>query len=474
MNTEEAVGQRHSFSDGLRRAVAGCVYVPGDPDWDRARTPWALAVDQTPLAVVEVEEADDVRLAVCWAAERGHQVTAQPVGHGANDALDQVLLLRTRSLDLIDIDLAKCTATVGAGVKVGELLAALKGSGLTFLAGSSSDISVVGLSIAGGVSWFGRAYGLAANSIESAEMIDGQGHVRRITPLEEPDLFWAIRGGGGDFGVITALEIKLHPGQELHGGRIVWPADQAETALRAFRDAAETAPGELTPWFYGYKFPPLPSLPEDLRGKAFVAIAAAYLGSASDAQRVLQPLTNMPGRVLGGFAELPMEELANIAGEPTEPMRTHEHSLLLNDLSDEVISVLVDITGAASESPISLVKLMRLGGQFQTKLAGAGACGHLDEPYLLLVGGLLERPGVYEALDESFGRLDQVLVAHTNGRTIPNFLEPGGDVNRVWKTDTRSRLSEIKRAVDPMSTIRSNRPVLTGQPLKDSERTGRK
>ncbi len=230
----------------LRASVTGTVHVPGEPGWDAARTAWAVMVAQHPLAVVEVADADDVRRTVQWAVRHGHQVTAQPVGHGATRALaenrmDRVVVLRTRALNDIEIDIPKGTVTVGAGVKVGELLAALQGTGLTFLAGSSPDPTVVGMTLTGGMSWFGRAYGFAANAVESVQIVDAHGEQRTVTSADQ-DLFWALRGGGGDFGIVTAMEIRLLPGFHLYGGRLLWPVEKMPEVLRAFREVTESAP----------------------------------------------------------------------------------------------------------------------------------------------------------------------------------------------------------------------------------------
>ena len=289
----------------LRAVVLGEVHVPGEPGWDLARMAWAVSVDQQPLAVVEVADADDVRRSVEWAVRHGYQVTAQPVGHGASRALagnqmDRVLLLRTRALDHIEIDIAKGTVTVGAGVKAGELLAALDGTGLTFLAGSSPDPTVVGLTITGGMSWFGRAYGLAANLVESVQLVDAQGRQRTVTQENDPDLFWALRGGGGDFGIITAIEIRLLPGFHLYGGRMLWPLEKMPEVLRAFREVTDAAPEQLTLWFHTYQFPPMPELPEEIRGKSFTSVAVAHLGSAEQAEELLAPL-----RAVDGLADGP-------------------------------------------------------------------------------------------------------------------------------------------------------------------------
>ncbi len=217
--------QSHALDD-LRRRVAGRLHTPADPSWDAVRTPWVVNVPQHPMAVLEVRDADDVVAAVRWAVDHGVQVTAQPTGHGAGPAFDQVLLLRTRGLDGIEVDVERRTAWVGAGVKSGELLAQLDGTGLTFLAGSNPDPTVVGMTITGGISWFGRGFGLGADSIVTVEIVDGLGRLRRLSATEDAELFWAVRGGGGDFGIITRIEVALHPAPEVYGGRLLWPVEQ--------------------------------------------------------------------------------------------------------------------------------------------------------------------------------------------------------------------------------------------------------
>ncbi len=202
--------QIHALDD-LRRRVSGQLHTPADAGWEITAMPWIVNIPQHPMAVLEVHDVDDVIAAVRWAVEHGAQVTAQPTGHGANDTLDQVLILRTRGLGGVTVDTGRRTAWVGAGVKAGEVLAELEGTGLTFLAGSNPDPTVVAMTITGGISWFGRAYGLGADSIVTVELVDGLGRLRRLSASEEPELFWAVRGGGGDFGIITRVELALHP-----------------------------------------------------------------------------------------------------------------------------------------------------------------------------------------------------------------------------------------------------------------------
>ena len=389
----------------------------------------------------------------------GDQVTAQPVGHGAYDGMEDVLLLRTRALNSITVDLATGTATVGAGVKAGELLEALQGTGLTFLAGSSPDPTVVGLTIGGGLSWFGRAYGLSANAVVAVELVDGLGRARRITQDSDPELFWAVRGGGGNFGIITSITIGLMPGFELYGGRLLWPVSQMPAVLRAFRAVAESAPDTLTLWYHTYQFPPLPVVPEPLRGKAFAAVAATFLGSSQRAEELLAPLRAIPGLVLDLMAELPMHELGRITDEPVEPSLTLDTSALLDDLDDELIGRLVEAVGEGSRSPLAVFQIRHLGGAMARPRTGQGAAGHISEPYLMFGLGIPVVPELESAIRGTFARLRDAAAGHGAGKTVPNLLSPGDDVSRIWSPDTLRRLTSIKHDVDPLFTIRSNRPL---------------
>jgi hypothetical protein len=448
----------------LRASVTGRVHVAGDPGWDAARMAWAVHVAQQPLAVVEVDDAEDVRRTVRWAVRHGHQVTAQPVGHGASRALaenrmDRVVVLRTRALDDIDIDIAKGTVTVGAGVKVGELLAALQGTGLTFLAGSSPDPTVVGMTLTGGMSWFGRAYGFAANAVESVQIVDAHGDQRTVTSVADPDLFWALRGGGGDFGIVTAMEIQLLPGFHLYGGRLLWEVERMPEVLRAFREVTASAPDELTLWFHTYQFPPMPEIPEEVRGKSFASVAVAHLGSAAEAEELIAPLRAVGGVVMDLMGPVRMADLGGIADEPVDPMPTMEHSLLLDDLSDQLIDRLTCVGGPDSGSPLAVLQIRHLGGAFRRHDDGHGVCDTLDQPYLLFALGVPVVPELAAAIATTFDRLDVAAEGHTNGRTVPNFLGSHGDLDRAWYPATRTRLAHVKSVVDPHHTIRSNRPV---------------
>ncbi len=453
-----AANQSHALGD-LRRRVVGALHTPADPTWDSARTPWLVNVPQHPMAVLEVHDANDVVAAVRWAVDHGVQVTAQPTGHGAADSLEQVLLLRTRPLGGITVDLTRRTAWVGAGVKAGELLAELDGTGLTFLAGSNADPTVVGMTITGGISWFSRSLGLGSDNIVTIEIVDGLGRLRSVSATEESELFWAIRGGGGDFGIITRMEVALHPAPEVYGGRLLWPIEQMREVLETFRTVTESAPEELTIWYHTYQFPPFPEVPEPLRGKGFASIAVAYLGSRADAEDLLAPFRELPGLVMDLMGEVSIADLSSIADEPTDPMPGMQQSGLLTSLDDDAIAALTAVVGADSGSPLPVVQIRHLGGAFGRTPANGGAHGPVTEPYNLFALGVPAVPELVEVIGMFFGRISAAVAHVSSGRTLLNFLDGTEDPGRWWSPETRERLVRAKQAADPLQTIRSNRPV---------------
>ncbi len=310
-----------------------------------------------------MKDAEDVIATVLCAARHGLSVSTQPVGHGATTALNGTVLLRTGALQDFDIDVERRVARVGAGVKWGTLLAALEPTGLTALAGSSPDPSVVGFTLGGGLSWFSRALGLCAHSAVAFDIVDADGVRRRITSASDPDLFWALRGGGGDFGVVLAVEIALHDAGPLVGGRLMWPLEMARPVLQGFRRITAEAPDQLTLWAHLFRFPPMPELPELLRGRAFVSVDLTFLGSQTELDTLLAPLRRAArAGAWTRSARSHCPSSAAIAAEPVDPMPTQEYSELLRTLDDATVDRLVDAAGAGADLPLAVVQIRHLGG----------------------------------------------------------------------------------------------------------------
>lgn len=435
------------------------VLLPENPGWDRARLGWSLNVDQHPIAVVTVRDCEDVVTTVTWAAQHGLSVSAQPVGHGATTALSGTVLLRTAALQEVTIDAESRVAYVGAGVKWGTLLAALEPTGLMALAGSSPDPSVVGFTLGGGLSWFSRALGLTAHSVVAFEIVDARGARRRVSPATDPDLFWAMCGGGGDFGVVLAVEIMLDHVGPIVGGRMLWPLEMARPVLRAFRQITADAPDELTLWAHLFRFPPMPEIPELIRGRAFVSVDMTFLGSETEANRLLSRLRQLPARVIDTVGVVPLSQLGGIAAEPVDPMPTQEYSELLRGLDDATLDRLVDAAGADADVPLTVVQIRHLGGALARATADDGPNGAIAEEYSVFCLGVPVAPGLPEAIEAAFGEVRTALREQRSGRTLFNFLGAGSDLGSTFSEAARARLRRVKAEADPAGVFRSNRPV---------------
>lgn len=452
-------GRADTFA-ALRPLVSGRLVTPTDPDWDRARTPWIVNVDQHPAAVLEVADARDVVEAVRWGAQHGVAVAAQPTGHAPRAAVDGTLLLRTRALGGIEVDLARRTATAGAGVKWGELLAALDGTGLIALAGSNPDPTVVGLTLGGGLSWFSRKHGFTANSVVSFDVVDAQGVAQHVTRASDPELFWALRGGGGDFAIVTAVEIGLVEAPQLHGGRLWWPVEHTAAVLRDFRDLATYAPRELTMWAHVHHFPPMPELPEVLRGRSFVSIALTHLGPADELDRLLRPLRAAAPVEMDTVGPVEPSTLGAVAMEPTDPMPGLERCLLLDGLDDAGLDALVEAVADPRTCPLTVVQLRHLGGAFAEAAPGGGAVSPVTASYSLFALGVPAFPELAEAIPHAFAAVEAAVDHLRAERLMPNLTGAGQDDAAGYEAGTLARLRTLKRARDPQGVIRSNKPVL--------------
>ncbi|RGA01603.1 FAD-binding oxidoreductase [Microbispora triticiradicis] len=441
----------------LRRVVRGRVHVPGDETFETARLPWNRAVDQRVRAVVEIEDAADAAVVVRHAALAGLAVAAQPGGHGATTDLDGTILVRTGRLRGVEVDPERRVARVEAGVQWGELLTATGKHGLTGLPGSSPVVSVVGYTLGGGLSWFARRYGWAADSVRAFETIGADGVPARVTADSDADLFWALRGGGGDFALVTAVELDLHPAPRLYGGRMLWPADRAPELLAAFREVTAGAPAELTVWFTMVRFPPVPQVPEPLRGLAAVAVDTTFLGDEEEGRALLRRFEDVPGVLLDSRAAMPLDALGGICAEPTHPVPGAGRGELLTGLDDVVAGDLLAALGDIA--PLASVQVRHLGGALRRPAPAGGACGHVAEPYLLGMIGPIMSPEGGRAVHARLAEIARSMAPHTTGRKPFTYLHADETAASAFDAETLARLREIKRRRDPHGVFRSNKPV---------------
>src|SRR5215470_7139904 len=319
MNTTDIAAGRGL--EALRAAIAGEVFVPGEAGYDQARQAWNLAVDERPAVVVEAGSAADVTRAVRFARAQGMRIAPQGTGHGAPplEPLDGAMLLRTSRMRSVRIDPVSRTARAEAGAQWQDVTVPAGEYGLAALAGSSPNVGVTGYTLGGGIGWLARRYGLAANSVTAAEVVIPDGHLVRADAGREPDLYWAVRGGGGSVGVVTALQMRLYPVRDLYAGALFFPIQRSAEVLHAWRAWTGTVPDEVTSLGRILRFPQLPEVPEPMRGRAFALVEAAYLGDEGTGAQLTEPLRQL-GPELDTFATIRAPALQQLHMDPDQPV----------------------------------------------------------------------------------------------------------------------------------------------------------
>jgi hypothetical protein len=443
-------------------SINGTFLTPQDDGFDTARQAWNLAVDQRPAAVAFPEDAGEMAAAVRGAAERGLRVAVQGPGHGAAviGDLAATLLLKTTRMTGLEVDPGARRARVEAGVLWADVAVAAGEHGLAALHGSSPDVSVVGYSLGGGIGWLGRRHGLACNSVVAAEVVTSDGELRRVGPDEEPDLFWALRGGGGAFAAVTALEFELVPLTEVYAGWFVWEADAGGEVVHAFREWSQSAPREITTSLRFLHLPPFPDVPEPLRDRPVIVVDGAYLGSEADGAALLHALRDVAApMVMDTWATIPVPGLVRLHGDPEQPVPGVGDGWQLRELTPEAADAFVELGGPGSGSPLLALELRQLGGALAEAPDGAGALGALPDPFTLFGIGIAMGDGAAEAIDAHLERVKRAMAPWRSGVYL-NFAEhPGRDVADAFDEATYSRLRDVKARYDEGNLFRSNHPV---------------
>lgn len=445
--------------------MQGPVIAPGDERYEQARRPWNAAVDQRPDAVVVATDVDDIVSTVALAADRKVSVAVQVTGHGAATSLAGTVLLSTGGLRELSIDPVRRTARVGPGVLWQELQQACAPHGLSGLAGTAPRVGVIGYTISGGLGLMARRHGLAAHRVLAAELVTGDGQHLRVDHDHHPDLWWALRGGGTPPGVVTALEIGLVPVPQLCAGQLTWPADVAQELVAAYRSWTTTVPDELTSMLAIRELPPLPQVPEPLRGQRVVTLTVAHLGAEDEVRRLARPLTDLAHPVLDTVTARLPDDL-DVAGVPAEPVPTRTRTELLTDLSEQVLPDLFDL--GPPGSPLMMVELRHLGGALTTPPQDPSAVGGLDADFLVETLGMVFGPDSHAPMAAEEARVRAAAGSAATGRTLRSFLTAGDTApERFFDEDTAARLAGIAESYDPAGVMHDptgNRSRAAGAP----------
>ena len=457
MNTPIVLNPR--TTETLQAAIAGEVFVPGEPGYDQARQAWNLAADQRPSVVVFTESAADVVQAVRFARAQGIRIAPQSTGHGAEplEPLQGAMLLRTQRMRGVRIDPAARTARAEAGAQWQDVTIPAGEYGLAALAGTSPDVGVTGYTLGGGIGWLARRYGLAANSVTAAEIVTPHGHLVRADADREPDLFWAVRGGGGSVGVVTALEMRLYPVRELYAGVLFFPIQRTAEVLHTWRAWTGTVPDEVTSLGRILRLPPLPEVPEHLRGRAFALVEAAYLGNARTGSELIQPLRRL-GPELDTFAMIPAPALAQLNMDPPQPVPIQGDGAFLADAPAAAIDAVVALAGPDADTPLASVEVRHLGGALARPAPG-GAQPSIDAKYVVFAGGFTPTPELASVVRGQAQAVKDALAAWHASYDYYNFEATPAAASAVLSPASYRRLQKIKASYDPDQMLISAHPV---------------
>jgi FAD/FMN-containing dehydrogenase len=454
----------------LGEAVRGPALFPGSDGFEAAARAWNVAVPQQPDAVVQVADTEDVAALVRAARDAGVVLAAQLGGHTATGAVDGTVLVRTGALDSIEVDPEAARARVGTGVKWGQLHQELAGSGLIGMGGSNPDVSMAGLILGGGMSWFSRRHGIAATRLVGAEIVDGAGVPRWVDDTGDPDLMWALRGGGGEFGLVTALEVELMREPELHGGSLVFAMADAAGVLAAFREVTATADERLTCWASLFHVPDLPFLPAEVRGQSLASILLTHLGPIDEIAEPLARLRAAGTLLMDSVRPLTIDQLGSVADEPTDPTPFSDWATTVRELDEATCERILEQFADRAGTALTSVEIRHLGGAFATP-ARPGACDRLDGEYCIGGLGLLMAPEQDPAIHACLTALAGAIADADLDRVTPSFLSAGDPITRAFDDGTIGRLRQVKQRVDPNGLFRSDHPLdgsrTSGQDLPD-------
>lgn len=445
--------------------ISGRIATAEDSDWDQARAAWNLAADQRPDAVVFAEGGEDIAATVRFAAENGLRVAAQGTGHGAGPLapLDGAILLKTERMRGIEVDPDARTARVEAAVWGAELGQAAGEHGLSFLPGSSPDVGVTGYTLGGGLSWLGRRYGFACNRVAAIELVTAEGEPRTVDADNDPDLFWAMRGGGGGYAVVTAMHLELLPIAEVFAGALLFPAEVGAEAVRTYRDWAATVPEEVTSIVRFVTPPPIPDVPEPIRGVPLLTIDAACIGGQAEGEATIAPLRAIGETIMDTFEWMPTAGLSRIHMDPENPVPGIGEGMTIRELSDEAIDAFVAVAGPDSGSPLLLSELRHLGGALSRPAENSGALSHLDAGFVMYSVGMPMTPELGEAIPAYLKQIEQTMSPWRADGGYYNFVEGPCDVDAILPSGVCDRLGEVKRKWDPDGRIVANHAVSLGE-----------
>ncbi|ONI87922.1 hypothetical protein ALI144C_08285 [Actinosynnema sp. ALI-1.44] len=448
---------QETAADLRKASFQGPIHLPGQEGYDEARLPWRRNLDPKPLVVAEAVNANDVQIAVRVARELDLPFGVQSTGHGTVVAADGGVLLKTTRMTGVRVDEKHQTVTVGPGDIWNSVIDAADPLGLAPLSGGLPWVGVAGYTLGGGTGWLSRKFGFAADSLLRATVVTATGELRTASEDENPDLFWALRGGSGNFGVVTELQLRLFPVSQVYAGLLHFPIAKAADILTRYRDWARTEPDELNTGLVMLKMPDIEQVPPPVRGKRVISLRACYIGEQAEGDKLLAPLREAGGEpLMGGLRMMTYGGVRQLTGPPPRPLASLEHVDLFRSLDDEVIE---SVVSAASDDKtlLSVAEIRHWGGAMAHDTGTP--VGHRDVPFSIVTEIDLSDQATEPEAKAFLDALAARLRPHATGGTFLNFINDPALTETAFEPANWQRLRQVKKVYDPSNFFHCNHNI---------------
>ncbi len=446
--------------DGLKKGFGGKVFLPSDEGYDEARKIWNAMIDKRPAIIARCAGTQDVVKALGFARDNGIPLAVRGAGHhiAGNSLCDDGIVIDLSQMKAVKVDPGAKRTTVEGGATLADLDAATQAHGLATPVGINSTTGIAGLTLGGGFGWLSRKYGMTIDNLESAEVVTAKGEVVRASTGENPDLFWALRGGSGNFGIVTRFEFRLHPvGPDLLSGLVVYPLAEAKSVMQQYREFVSGAPEELSVWAVLRKAPPLPFLPAEVHGKEVVVLALLYAGDPEKGMDLVAPLRKL-GKPVGELVGVQPYTAWQQAFDPllTAGARNYWKSHNFTKIDDGLIDVVIQYVKTLP-SPHCEIFFGALGCATKRRASDATAYAHRDAEYVMNVHGRWETAAEDEHCIQWCRAYFRATAAFASSGVYLNFMTADeGERVRSAYGPNYDRLAEVKRKYDPDNLFRVN------------------
>ncbi len=447
----------------LRNTIKGQIVLPNDPNYDEIRSIWNAMIDRRPAVIVQIAEAGDVPPALAFARENELELSIRGAGHNiaGNSLSDDGLVIDFSKMKNVRVDPGKKRAYVEPGATLGDFDKAVQAHGLATPVGINSTTGIAGLTLGGGFGWLTRKYGLTIDNLVSANIITANGKNLTVSEDENTDLFWAIRGGGGNFGIVVQFEFELHSvGPDIFAGLIVFPLEQAKQVLTKYRDYAESIPEELNVWVVLRKAPPLPFLPEEVHGKEVVVMAVFYAGDGTEGGKLVEPISNFGTPYGTHLGTMPYTDWQQ-AFDPllTPGARNYWKSHNFTDLKDDALDTVIDYAGKLP-SPQTEIFLALISGSPNRVAQEAMAYSNRDAKFVLNVHGRWDDAADDDTCIAWAREFFKASAPYASAGAYVNFMtEEEGDRVEAAYGSNHDRLVQIKQKYDPENVFHLNQNI---------------